>query len=101
MTTFLNSVSLISEVNDIRLYVGISETPTPPIEAFAKEQKSCKGNNYGSFPTMDKAKSKCSEDPRCIGVYDQGCDDKKFFSLCHRGYELESSGSSCTYIEGR
>ena len=80
--------------------LAFSETPSPAIEAFAKQHKSCRGNNYRSFTTIDKAKSACSEDPRCIGVYDQGCDGIKNFALCPREHELKSSKSSCTYIEG-
>ena len=76
------------------------ETPTP--ESFVKEEKkSCKSNDYGFSSSMEKAKAKCSKDPRCIGVYDQGCDGIKNFGLCPREHELESSSSACVYLEGR
>ena len=78
------------------------ETPTPTPESFVKEEKkSCKSNDYGFSSSMEKAKAKCSKDPRCIGVYDQGCDGIKNFGLCPREHELESSSSACVYLEGR
>lgn len=65
--------------------------------------KSCDSDAYGSYSTIEKARSACISDSACQGVYDSKCDDVGTFKLCPRAAALtESSPSwaSCVYSKG-
>ena len=65
--------------------------------------KSCDSDAYGSYSTLDMARSACISDSACQGVYDSKCDDVGTFKLCPRTAALtESSASwaSCVYSKG-
>ena len=39
-------------------------------------KKHCYGDRYGSFSTIQSAKSACLNGPNCQGVYDRGCNSE-------------------------
>ena len=84
--------------------------PPPIVEililfaAFAKgytkvEKKHCNNDKYGSYETLNDAKSACTSDENCSGVYGYGCDNAYRFYLCPSTSAAETSSSSCIYVK--
>ena len=46
------------------------------------EKSQCHSKAYRALHLLPQAKSACSTDKSCIGVYDDWCDDKPPFFLC-------------------
>ena len=61
----------------------------------------CDDDAYGSYDTIDQAKSACDSDSNCKGVYDNSCDGETRISLCSFGSDSQKSTiGSCVYIKG-
>ena len=45
--------------------------------------KHCNDDDYGSYDTVDEAKSACNSDSNCNGVYDHYCNGAANISLCY------------------
>jgi hypothetical protein len=71
----------------------------PKVKYTKIEKKHCWSEKYGSYPTVEAAKSDCSSDTACTGVYDRDCDgEADDIYLCGavpNGYT--ASGASCVY----
>ena len=55
----------------------------------------CYSDRYENFSTESAAKTACSVDSNCKGVYDSGCDNKGPFYLCPLSATYAPSTSSC------
>ena len=63
--------------------------------------KHCASVDYGSYSTVDQAKTACNSDSHCIAVYDYACNGESPISLCPTGKEFEDSPhDSCIYQKG-
>ena len=76
----------------IRLYILLEPS-------YVKVERSCYGNDYDTYNTLEKATSACSSDDNCQAVYDFKCDNKGPFTLCSKDVTLQSSSRSCAYID--
>ena len=56
----------------------------------------CADRIYNSYLSLDEAKMACYHDTTCIGVLDQGCEDKKY-ALCKKIFITHPTISSCIY----
>ena len=54
---------------------------------------------YGSYDTLDDAKSACRADIGCGKIYDNGCNNKSRIFLCKKHAETaQSTRGSCIYV---
>ena len=59
--------------------------------------KHCFNDKYGSFSTESAAKTACTSDCNCKGVYDNSCDNSGTFYLCPISATYQTSSSSCIH----
>ena len=52
---------------------------------------------YENYLEFDLARSACSSDNACLGVYDENCNGVDTFRLCKKTEKLEYSQNSCVY----
>jgi len=53
------------------------------------------------FDTLAQAKDNCDMESKCLGVYDQNCDEStQDIFMCESGHVLEKSAKSCVYLRG-
>ena len=95
VTLTLNRYKIYAAVlmkHRIRLYILLELS-------YVKVERSCYGNDYDTYNTLEKATSACSSDDNCQAVYDFKCDNKGTFTLCSKDVTLKSSSTSCAYID--
>ena len=56
-------------------------------------------DKYGSYTTIDLAKTACSFDAKCGTVVDSMCDNTSPFALCPISALLFTSSRSCAYVK--
>ena len=66
-------------------------------------QMHCNDHQFGhSYKDLATAVSACVHEPNCSGIYDNQCNGKRDstdFKMCDGHYDLQSSTSSCVYVE--
>merc|ERR1719295_785628 len=64
-------------------------------------QSSCYGERYNPQSTLAAAKTACSSDPNCQGIYDGACNNKNFWLCPYKKPYTQSVGpgntGSCIY----
>ena len=54
-------------------------------------------NQHNSYSKLIKATEDCDYNPKCIGVYQQGCNSHNVFRLCTNYFVTHSKLDSCIY----
>ena len=58
----------------------------------------CRHDYYDYYKNLEEAKEACTKDSNCAAIFDDSCDNFKFF-LCPLGYTEKVSANSCLYIK--
>ena len=70
----------------------------PEYDDFFKMNNRACSQKLGTYDTMKKAMSGCSDDEPCVVVDDQ-CDNINQFSRCRARDIIESYDHTCTYLK--
>ena len=62
------------------------------LDYYQQVSMECKNDAYGTYSSVQEAKSACDSDKRCWWVFDEFCDNSPYFSLCPNGDYLDRSG---------
>ena len=54
-------------------------------------------NTYGQYTHLNLAKTECTNDSQCIGVYEASCDKNGPFMLFKKGFVTSIYGKHCIY----
>ena len=93
----LNGFGLFTNQNEKFTCVQFSGS-----EYIRQDSKECHSYRYGNYSTLEDAKSQCTIDIDCQGVYDESCAGiTELYHLCPWKEQLGTNTSSCVYTKSQ
>ena len=63
------------------------------------EDTYCSGGGGTVYTTLADAQDACTQNPSCLMVYDDNCDDTQFYVCPNNSEQRGSSQGSCIYVK--